>query len=265
MLAVRIIPVLLSRGFNLVKGKQFQSWRSVGHVRQAVKIHQSRGVDELILLDISASPEERSPDFNFISDITEECFMPITVGGGVKNTNDVRRLLSAGADKVTIGTSISKDISILTECAETFGSQAIVASVDYSSVKVNGFEDKRNCVHVLCGRDPILIVNDDQDTPMHPMDWAIYCQEHGAGEILLTSIDREGMMEGYDLEMIKMVSEAVTIPVIANGGGGTYEHMFEAIKSGASAVAASSMFLFTEQTPRGAAEYMSKRGVETRL
>jgi len=264
-LAVRIIPVLLQRGSNLVKGKQFQSWRSVGHVRQAVKIHEKREVDELILLDISATPNERGPDFKFVEDITEECFMPITVGGGVKNVNDVRRLLNSGADKVTLGTSISTCPDILNECASIYGEQALVASIDYSSVKVDGFEDTRPCVHVFCGTEQINTVNDDFDTPMHPVDWARMCEANGAGEILLTSIDREGVMEGYDLEMISLVSREVRIPVIANGGCGTYEHMLDAVKMGASAVAASSMFLFTEQTPRGAARYLASQGIETRL
>jgi len=234
MLAVRVIPTLLYRGETLVKGKQFQSWRSVGHVQQAARIHAMRGVDELCCLDIGATPEGRGPNFALVEKLTDGNFCPVTVGGGVRTVEDVKLLLRAGADKVAIKT---KALDLIPRVADAVGSQAVVASLDHSTK--------------YAAVDPVML--------------ACEFEMYGAGEILLTSILREGMMEGYDLEMIKAVSEAVSIPVIAHGGCGTYLHMLEAIQSGASAVAAGAMFQFTDQTPRGAAEYLSSKGIEVRL
>jgi cyclase len=216
-LAVRIIPTLLTRGRQLVKGQRFN-------------IYQARGVDELILLDIGATPTGCGPDLELVSRLTEQCFMPLTVGGGVKTLKDVRGLLVAGADKVAIKT----EVGLISIASAAVGRQAIVAAVDYR----NGEDTVERCVNL---------------------------EQMGAGEILLTSIDREGIMEGYDLNMIKAVSDAVSIPVIAHGGCGTYAHMLEAIKAGASAVAAGAMFQFSDNTPRGAAEYLAAKGIEVRL
>lgn len=227
-LAVRIIPTLLTRGRQLVKGKQFNAWRSVGVTEQAVRIHQMRGVDELILLDIGATG--RGPDFELVSRLTERCFMPLTVGGGVKTLEDVRGLLGSGADKVSIRT----EVGLIPIASAAVGRQAIVASVDY-----------------LDGEDVV--------------DRCVMLEAMGAGEILLTSIDREGTMEGYDLNLIREVSEAVLIPVIAHGGCGTPQHMLEAVAAGASAVAAGSMFLFTDVVPLDCAKFFASNGVEARV
>lgn len=243
MLAHRIIPVMLQRGATLVKGRQFRSWRSVGHAKQAVAIHQARGVDELIYLDIGATPEGRGPDFATVERLTAGCFMPITVGGGVKSLEDVRGLLNAGADKVAV---CSWAPAIIAVAARTLGCQAIVASIDV--------------VHGLVAWNGAQAVSN-----INPVDYAKKCADEGAGEILLTCVEREGMMEGYDLELLEAISKAVDVPVIANGGAGTYEHMHEALRAGASAVAAGSMFQFTDATPRGAAEYLAHRGVPVRL
>lgn len=232
MLAVRIIPTLLYRGATLVKGRQFRSWRSVGHVQQAARIHAMRGVDELCCLDIGATPEGRGPDFDLVEKLTDGNFCPVTVGGGVRTVEDVKLLLRAGADKVCIKSAYWS----IPEFARAFGSQAIVAAVDY----IDSYRD-------------VGIRN------------AMAMEQGGAGEILLTSIDREGTMEGYDLDTIKAVSEAVSIPVIAHGGCGTYAHMLEAIQAGASAVAAGAMFQFSDNTPKGAAEYLAAKGIEVRL
>jgi imidazole glycerol-phosphate synthase subunit HisF len=246
MLAKRVIPVLLVRGRQLVKGQQFKSWRSVGVAEQAARIYAKRGVDELVILDIAATPEGRGPDFAMVERMTAGNFCPVSVGGGVRSVESVRSLLYSGADKVVIGTSATRRVEIIEECADRFGRQAIAVSIDH---------DGRS-VFDTCGT-----INSMRG----PVGWAKTCREYGAGEIILTSVDRDGMMQGYDLDMIRAVSDAVDIPVIASGGCGSYEHMYEAIKAGASAVAASSMFLFTENTPRGAAEYLNQRGITCRI
>ncbi len=245
-LAKRIIPVLLVRGHQLVKGKQFKSWRSVGVAEQAARIYASRSVDELCILDIAATPRWSGPDFEMVRRMTDGNFCPVSVGGGVRTTADVRALLRAGADKVVICTGYFDDPMMMRGAADQFGSQALCASIDVT----NGV------VVSHCGQ---------LKTEITPVLWAQDMERFGAGEILLTSIDRDGMMDGYDLDMIHAVSEAVSIPVIAAGGCGTYEHMYEAIQAGADAVAASSIFLFTDATPRGAAEYLTARGVTCRL
>lgn len=264
MLAHRVIPTLLMRGDKLVKGTRFDAWRSVGVVAQAMRVHQQRGCDELILLDIAATPEGRGPDFAAIERLTRDCFVPLTVGGGVRSVEDVRGLLNAGADKVAICTALGTGTALLRECAEAVGCQAIVASIDYRELTRPGL-GLRPCVAVGCGQNNVIAALDDGGVPMHPIEWAQSCERAGAGEILLTSIDREGTLEGYDLDLIRSVSEAVNIPVVAHGGCGTYAHMVEAIQAGASAVAAGAMFQFTDATPRGAAQYLKAAGVEARV
>lgn len=243
-LAARIIPTLLARGEQLVKGSRFDSWRSVGHVLQAARIHAARGVDELIVLDITATPEGRGPNLALVEKICEAMYTPVTVGGGVRSVQDVRDLLKAGADKVAIGTNAP---IVIWAAAAKFGSQAIVAAVDAVGPGVAW----------QCGRAVTEEVS--------PVAWAQKCAAEGAGEILLTSIDREGTMEGYDLDLIRKVSAMVSVPVIAHGGCGTYAHMREALEVGAAAVAAGAMFQFTDSTPRGAAKYLSRAGLEVRV
>lgn len=249
-LAVRIIPVLLHRGTNLVKGVKFNSWRTVGHVEQAASIHQLRGVDELCILDIGATPERRGPDLELISRITHKCFMPLTIGGGVRTKEDVQDVMNAGSDKVLICSASSIAIE---EAASRLGSQAITAAIDYRG---GCAEFSGTMAYVRCGTEYIR---------QNAVSLAKHYENDGAGEILLTSIDRDGIMCGYDLPTIEMVTNAVSIPVIANGGCGTPEHMLEAITAGASAVAASSMFLFTDTTPKSAALYLSQHNIEVRL
>ena len=249
MLAHRIIPVMLQRGSTLVKGERFQSWRSVGHAQQAVAIHQARGVDELIYLDIGATPEGRGPDFETVRRLTEKCFMPITVGGGVRSIADARGLLAAGADKVAIRTA---GPGVIADCANVMGCQAIVAAMDVWNMDN-------------------MVLTAPSHGPCHPklLDIAARHAEKladaGAGEILLTRCEYEGMQQGYDLGLIERVASTVNIPIIAHGGCGSYEHMAEAIRAGASAVAAGSLFQFTDATPRGAAEYLAAQGIEVRL
>lgn len=246
MLAHRIIPSLLCRGKQLIKGERFDSWRTVGVATQAVRVHQSRGVDELLLLDIAATPEGRTPDLGLVEDLATDCFMPLSVGGGIRSINDIRDLLNAGADKVVIGTAAFDDYEFLRSACDRFGSQAITVAIDY----------KDGLVHTNCGKWGLQ---------MNPIDAAILMEDLGAGEILLTCIEREGTMGGYDLNMIDHVSQSVSIPVIANGGCSGYEDMYQAILRGAHAVSAGALFQFDDATPLGAAKYLSERGVEARI
>lgn len=246
MLAKRIIPTLLCRGRQLVKGRCFDSWRSVGVAAQAVRIHQSRGVDELCLLDITATKEGRGPDLDLISSMSETCFMPLLVGGGVKSLQSVRDLLNAGADRVLVGTAAHETPRLIHDIADTVGSQAVTVSVDV----------KAGTVWTHSGT---------VDTGINPLTYAAIAEKNGAGEILLSSIDRDGTMEGYDLDLIGKISHAVHIPVIASGGAGTYSDFHKAILAGADAVAGGAIFAFSDATPKGAAEYLSSMGVEVRL
>jgi cyclase len=247
MLAKRIIPVLMVRGHQLVKGQAFKSWRSVGVAEQAARIYARRGVDELCLLDIAATPNGTGPDFAMVERMTSGNFCPVSVGGGVRHMNDVRSLLNAGADKVVLGTQAFLDHRLVRDIARRFGSQALCVSIDYT---VSG-------VVTHCGTKSFA-------TEASVVQFAEQMQSCGAGEILLTSVERDGMMGGYDLDMVRSVTAAVDIPVIAAGGAGMYEHMHEAILAGADAVAAGALFLFTDATPAGAADYLTSKGVTCR-
>ena len=244
MLAKRIIPTILTRGRTLVKGVAFDSWRSVGHTGQAVKIHGMRGVDELVMLDIGATPENRGPDTELVRELTGACFMPMAVGGGITTMEQIQALLDAGADKVVLCTAVFTS-SLLEAAAARYGNQAMVASVDVRAGKVWSHAGK-------------------QGWPIGPRTHAMLCEEWGAGEIILNAMDREGTMTGYDLDLINDVASRVRIPVVASCGAGTYEHMRQAIDAGADAVAAGAMFLFTDATPAGAADYLQEHGVEVR-
>lgn len=252
MLKVRIIPTLLYKDVGLVKGISFDSWRRVGSAMQAVKVYNMREVDELVFLDITATQEGRHPDFELVDELADECFMPMTVGGGVQTIDDVRRLLQLGADKVAINTSAVKNPVLVRQVAERFGSQCVTVSIDVRRT-AKGYHE----VYTYSGTHP---------TGFNPVNLAQKVEEMGAGEILLTSIDRDGTMNGYDIELIGSVSNSISIPVIASGGAGNYEHMFQALTQGkASAVAAASIFHYTEQTPLEAKHYLAKRGIPVRL
>jgi len=252
VLKVRVIPTLLYRDFGLVKGVRFDSWRHVGSAMQAIKVYNMRGVDELVFLDVAATPNDRPPDFELIDDLADDCFMPMAVGGGVRTLEDVRRLLQVGADKVVIGTAAVSTPDVVTEAASRFGSQCVVVAIDTAEAGPG-----QPTVRVRCGRE---------DAGLDPVEFAVRMEELGAGEILLTSVDRDGTMTGYDLETLAAVSTAVSVPVIASGGAGSYEDMSSALEVGdASAVAAASMFHFTEQTPMEAKVHLRSRGFPVRL
>jgi cyclase len=251
VLKVRVIPTLLYRDFGLVKGVGFDSRRAVGGAMQAVKVYEQRAVDELVFFDVTATAQGRDPDYGLIDDLADECFMPLTVGGGVRTVEHIRRLLVVGADKVAIGTACLDAPEIVDEGARAFGSQCIVAVVDTRTI---------DGVTTVWSRSATV------DTGRDAVDVACEMADRGAGEILLQSADRDGAMAGYDLDTLAGVADAVPVPVIASGGAGDYDHLGDAVqKGGASAVAAASMFHYTQQTPLEAKRHLADRGVPVRL
>jgi len=246
------MPTLLFKNFGLVKSVQFDSWRRIGSVMQAVKVYNLREVDELVFLDISATPDGHPPDFETVDEIADECFMPLTVGGGVKSVADVRRLLQVGADKVAINTAAIQNPELIHLAAQQFGSQCVVISIDVKEHSNGTYEVFTHAGTQPTGKDPVI--------------WAKEVESLGAGEILLTSIDRDGTMTGYDTELTKNISHAVSIPVIASGGAGSYQDMASVLLEGrASAVAAASIFHFTQQTPLEAKHFLNGLGLNVRL
>jgi cyclase len=236
----------------LVKGLAFDSWRRVGTAMQAIKVYNLRDVDELVFLDVMATAEGRSPDFDMVDELADECFFPFAVGGGITSVEDVQRLLRVGADKVVLNTAAVEQPKLISEIAQHFGSQCAVVSIDARRNEDNTYE-----VFIHSGKKP---------TGEDPVTVARRSAELGAGEILITSIDRDGTMMGYDIELTRQVSEAVSIPVIASGGAGSYEHMAQVLLKGkASAVAAASIFHFTQQTPLEAKHYLATQGFRMRL
>jgi cyclase len=249
---IRIIPSLLFKEMGLVKGTAFDSWRRVGTAMQAIKVYNLREVDELIFLDITATVEGRNPDFEMVDELADECFFPFAVGGGITCVEDVRRVLRVGADKVVLNTAAVERPELLREIAQRFGSQCVIVSIDARRNEDDTYE-----VFTYSGKQP---------TGQDPVAVARRSAELGAGEILITSIERDGTMMGYDLKLTRQVSEAVSIPVIASGGAGNYEHMAEALREGkASAVAAASIFHFTQQTPLEAKRYLREQGFNVRF
>ncbi len=251
MLKVRVIPTLLWKQFGLVKGAGFDSWRRVGPVLPAIKVYNQREVDELVLVDIVAHQSDDDPDFESIDEFGQDCFVPLTVGGGITRIEQVQRLLRAGADKVSVNTAAYDRPELVTEIAKRHGVQSVVASID-----VRAQEGGWTCFS-HAGRQP---------TGREVTAWARELEDRGAGEILITSIERDGTMQGYDLALIEAVVRSVGIPVIASGGAGNYQHMVDVVtQAGASAVAAASIFHFTELTPAGAKVALLAAGVPVRL
>jgi imidazole glycerol-phosphate synthase subunit HisF len=251
MLKTRVMPILLHKDVGLVKGIRFESARRVGSLMQAIKVYNMRQVDELVFLDITATPGGRPPDFDLVDDFADECFMPLTVGGGIRSITDVQRLLAVGADKIAINTAAVEQPVLISEIADRFGAQCVVVSIDAKRTS-----DDAWMVYTHSG---------SRATGVGVVEWAERVVELGAGEILLTSIDRDGTMQGYDVDLIRAVASVVSVPVIAAGGAGNYEHMAEAlIHGGASAVAAAAMFHFTEQTPLQAKRALLEHGIPVR-
>lgn len=231
MLEPRIIPVLLLKGEGLVKGVRFKGHKYVGDPINAVKIFADKEVDELLFLDVTATDENRSVSPDLVQRIADESYMPFGVGGGVRSVELIRALLGAGAEKVSINTAAIEQPALISEAATVFGTQSIIVGIDVKSSWLGAYK-----VHSHCGA---------RATGLDPVAWAREVERRGAGEILLNSIDRDGTAEGYDLTLIRKISEAVTIPVIACGGAGTTRHLEDAIHvGGAAAAAAGSFFVF---------------------
>ena len=250
MLKTRIIPTLLWKDVGLVKGVGFDSWRRVGSLLPAIKVYNTRQVDELIVVDITASGTGREPDYASVRDFSSECFIPLTVGGGISSAEHIKGLLRAGADKVAINSAAYKTPDLIAEGARRFGSQCIVVSIDVRRDESGKYACYSHSGTAATGHEPVA--------------WAKEMESRGAGEILITSIERDGTMTGYDTDLIAAVCEAVRIPVIASGGAGNPDHMCAALKAGAAAVAAASMFHFTEQTPMEAKQHLAGKGIPIR-
>ena len=252
MLKTRVMPVVLLTGYNVVKGIQFGTYRTLGNPITVSKVYDGRLVDELILLDIRASQEKRGPRLDIISDIASECFMPLTIGGGIKSLDQAREVIRRGADKVAINSGALERPGLIKEISNEFGAQCVVVSID---VKENDQGEK------------FVFSNSGKSfTRWKADDWAEEVQNMGAGEILLNSVDRDGKMTGYDLSIIQEVKKRISIPLIVCGGAGEPKDCYEAIQiGGADAVAAASMFHFTSITPRIVKEYLQEHGIPTRL
>lgn len=249
MLKHRVIPCVLLKDWQLVKSIQFDSYRTIGHAISTVRIYNARNVDELIVLDIDASNGEAKINLDIINDIANECFMPLTVGGGIKNIDDIFLVLSAGADKISINTKAIDNIDFVKEAATIFGSQCIVCSIDVK--KINGEYKVYNRKYGILDIDPV--------------DLARKYQKSGAGEILLTSVDHEGTSIGFDLPLLNLFNGHLTIPIIINGGMGKGEDAVEAINAGADAVAAAYIFHFSQHTPNDIKKTLFKNNIPVRL
>ena len=230
MLRVRVMPCLLLRQSKLVKTVKFENPDYIGDPINAVKIYNDKEVDELIFLDITATVEKKDPPFKIISEIASECFMPYTYGGGIHSLEDMRRIFNLGVEKIAINSQAVESPDFIRRAAKEFGNQSIVASIDVKRKLIGKYE-----VFTKSGTNP---------TGLGPVEHAKRMEEMGAGEILLTSIDRDGTWEGYDLDLIKTVAEAVNVPLIVCGGAGSIEDFRKAVDAGASACAAGSMVVY---------------------
>jgi cyclase len=252
MLAKRIIPCLDVTAGRVVKGVSFVELRDAGDPVEIARRYDEQGADELTFLDITATSDDRGILFRIIEQVAEQVFIPLTVGGGVRQVEDVRNLLNAGADKVSINTSAVVNPQLIADAAARYGSQCIVVAIDAKQVAPGRWE-----VFTHGGR---------KATGLDVLEWAIKMQTLGAGEILLTSMDRDGSKIGFDLALTRAVSDALEIPVIASGGVGNLQHLVDGVKQGgADAVLAASIFHYGEYTVQQAKQYMAQQGIEVRL
>ena len=251
MLKARVIPCLDVKDGRVVKGVNFVDLRDAGDPVEQAKVYDAAGADELCFLDITASSDNRDIIYDVVRDTAEQCFMPLTVGGGVRTIEDIRKLLLAGADKVSIMSAAVKRPEFVREAAEKFGSQCIVVAIDAKRTDEGHWE-----VFTHGGREP---------TGINAVDYAKLVADLGAGEILLTSMDRDGTKEGFDLELTRTIADSVTIPVIASGGVGNLDHMVEGIRDGhATAVLAASIFHFGEHSIEETKAHMADAGIPVR-
>lgn len=255
-LAKRIIPCLDVDNGRVVKGVQFVDIRDAGDPVEVAKRYNEQGADEITFLDITASSDDRATTVHMVEAIAAEVFIPLTVGGGIRTCEDIRRMLNAGADKVSINTAAIFNPDFVREAAERFGSQCIVVAIDAKKVSAEGEPDRWE-IFTHGGRKP---------TGIDAVEWAVKMVDLGAGEILLTSMDRDGMKNGFDLGVTRAISDAVHVPVIASGGVGNLQHLVDGVTKGkADAVLAASIFHFGEYSIQEAKETMQAAGIEMRL
>jgi cyclase len=282
MLAKRIIPCLDVKDGRVVKGVNFQNLTDAGDPVENAKFYDEQGADELVFLDITASHEKRKTILDVVARTADDVFMPLTVGGGIKTLDDIRDLLNAGCDKVSINTTAVNDPYFIKTASKRFGSQCIVVAVDAKRVKdigmIKEFETKpwfddasfnEVCLHNITGEEPVWAISTHGGRKMiaiNAVKWAKKMEEFGAGEILLTSMDRDGTKDGYDIELTRRISEAVSIPVVASGGVGTLDHLREGVVEGkADAALAASIFHYREYSIKEAKEYLRTKGVAVRI
>jgi len=252
MLAKRIIPCLDVHGGRVVKGINFENLRDAGDPVELAAYYDHEGADELVFLDISASLQGRKTMVDVVKSTAREVFIPFAVGGGISTIDDIRSILNAGADKVSINSAAVNDPDLISEGARKFGSQCMVVAIDARARENGGWE-----VYINGGKTA---------TGMDALDWAKEAEKRGAGEILLTSMDKDGTKDGYDIELTAAISDTVRIPVIASGGAGNLEHLYEAVTAGrADAVLCASIFHYREYTIKQAKDYLASKGVAVRL
>ena len=258
MLAKRIIPCLDVKDGRVVKGVNFLNLQDAGDPVENARFYDSERADELVFLDITASHERRKIILDVVARTANDVFMPLTVGGGIRDLEDIRNLLNAGSDKVSINTAAVEDRFFVQRAAERFGSQCIVVAIDAKQrPPADGHDQRQWEVFIHGGRTP---------TGIDAVEWARLMEERGAGEILLTSMDRDGTKDGYDIPLTRAISRAVSIPVIASGGAGTIEHLYEALADGeADAVLAASIFHYREYSIREVKEYLAAKGIAVRM
>ena len=255
-LAKRIIPCLDVENGRVVKGVQFVDIRDAGDPVEVARRYNDEGADEITFLDITATHEGRDTTVHTVERMASEVFIPLTVGGGIRKVEDIRIMLNAGADKVSINTAAVFNPAFVQEAADRFGSQCIVVAIDAKKVSQPGDEDRWE-IFTHGGRKP---------TGFDAVEWAIKMEQLGAGEIMLTSMDQDGVKNGYDLGVTRAISEALSIPVITSGGAGNLDHLVDGIQKGkADAVLAASIFHFGEYSIPEAKQYMAERGIEMRL
>lgn len=251
MLAKRIIPCLDVKDGRVVKGVNFVNLIDAGDPVEQAHFYDQQGADEIVFLDITASHEKRDILFDVVRRTAESVFIPLTVGGGVRTEDDARLLIENGADKISMNTAAVKNPEVITQVANRFGSQAAVVAIDAKRQKNHWV------VYIYGGREP---------TEKDAIEWALEVERRGSGEILLTSMDRDGTKDGYDLELTRTISEAVSIPVIASGGCGNLEHIYDAFAKGkADAALAASIFHYREYTVEETKEYLKNRGIHVRF
>lgn len=260
MLTKRIIPCLDVKDGRVVKGVNFVQLRDAGDPVENAKVYDQEGADELVYLDITASHEKRNIILDVVERTASEVFMPLTVGGGIRHLDDIRDLLNAGADKVSVNTTAVENIQLLEKAAHRFGRQCMVVAIDAKRIAPTSHSKGNRInweVFTYGGRKP---------TGIDAIAWARQVEALGAGEILLTSMDRDGTKLGYDLELIRAVSEAVEVPIVASGGAGNFEHFYQAFTAGdADAALAASVFHYQAFTIRETKDYLKERGIEVRM